>query len=112
MINIDSSSNQYKVVFPELSFSNVFSSFQGKLLWNLWGARSVEMDSIGLVGTLFAPDANVENPTGSLLGNAIAMNWTGPMQINKLPSGNFCWNLIVDGLSFPAMPTTSKIFKF
>jgi len=105
VINIDSSANQFKVVFPELSYSNIFTSVQSKLIWNLWNAKSVEMDQIGLVGTLLAPDANVENPTGSLLGNAIAMNWSGPMQINAMQSDSYCWPSLTAGMNFPAIPS-------
>ncbi|WP_431685685.1 Ig-like domain-containing protein [Hahella sp. NBU794] len=56
-----------------------------KVVFNFYEAYVVELESIGVEGSVLAPKAEVVNPQGVLRGHLFAKAWYGEMQINWVP---------------------------
>lgn len=53
-----------------------------RVLFNFFEATSLNLTSIGIHGSILAPKAHIQNPTGETHGTIIAKSWNGPMHLD------------------------------
>lgn len=61
------------------------SQRQNNVLFNCYEATTLQLASVAVRGSILAPLARVENPSGVIWGTIIAASWNGPMQQNHVP---------------------------
>eukprot|EP01138_Halocafeteria_seosinensis_P012483 gb/GECG01012755.1/.p1 GENE.gb/GECG01012755.1/~~gb/GECG01012755.1/.p1 ORF type:complete len:2443 (+),score=281.71 gb/GECG01012755.1/:1-7329(+) len=74
----------HNVSFMSKGFTGDFykDNYSAAIIWNLPVARDVYIKQIDVVGTLLAPNAHVDFPTGQMRGNLWAKSFRGQGQIN------------------------------
>ncbi|AJQ96673.1 choice-of-anchor A family protein [Gynuella sunshinyii] len=60
-------------------------SVRDHVVYNFYQATSLTLQSVGVQGSVLAPLADLDNPTGVIYGQLFANHWNGPMQINQVP---------------------------
>ncbi|WGO96915.1 choice-of-anchor A family protein [Saccharophagus degradans] len=70
--------------FKNIGLSHL-ASRATRILFNFPEANTLALTSVGVEGTILAPFAHVENPTGAINGTVIAASWNGPMEIHHVP---------------------------
>ncbi len=55
------------------------------VVYNFYQATSLTFQSISIEGSVLAPLADINNPSGVIKGHLFAHSWNGPMQINHVP---------------------------
>lgn len=56
-----------------------------KIIWNFYEAQTVNFLSVGVEGTLLAPDADLDTPWGYVNGTVIVKSWSGHMELHHVP---------------------------
>jgi len=56
--------------------------YRARTLYNFYEATSLSFRNIAIHGSVLAPRAQVDNPTGDLHGTLVARSWDGPMFLN------------------------------
>jgi choice-of-anchor A domain-containing protein len=59
--------------------------YHNKVLFNFYEATSLSFNNIAVEGSVLAPYAQIENPTGVIWGTVVAASWDGHMQQNHVP---------------------------
>lgn len=55
---------------------------RSRVLFNFYEATDLTLTSIGVEGSILAPKAVVNNPTGEVHGTVVAKAWNGPMHLD------------------------------
>jgi choice-of-anchor A domain-containing protein len=63
---------------------NFFAAHNSHVLFNFIDATSLTFSSIGLEGSVLAPNADVNGSSGVIWGQLVAASWTGQMQVNQV----------------------------
>lgn len=61
------------------------ASINSKVLFNFYEATTLQLSNVGVEGSILAPFAHVENPTGQINGTIIAKSWNGMMEQHDIP---------------------------
>lgn len=55
---------------------------RSRILFNFYEATNLTLTSIGVEGSILAPKAVIDNPTGEVHGTVVAKSWDGPMHLD------------------------------
>lgn len=64
-----------------------------RILYNFYEATSLTLTSMGVEGSILAPMADANNPTGQLHGTVIVKSWNGPMHLDYVRYTGFNENV-------------------
>lgn len=56
-----------------------------KILWNFYEAQTVTFSSIGVEGSILAPNATLDTPWGYVNGTVMVKSWSGHMELHNVP---------------------------
>jgi len=56
-----------------------------KIIWNFYEAESVQFSSIGVEGSVLAPNADLNTPWGYVNGTVMVNSWAGNMELHHVP---------------------------